>query len=98
MLCSKQMQQTSAANQLDSILPVLTLAQSRASYSQTCSDTNFLWHPGSEETGTPRILVPGTSPLEYGTVGIEQISFYCYKYGYKDTWITSTRRLYACSK
>jgi hypothetical protein len=34
-----------------------------------------LWHPGSEETGTPRIPVPGTSPLEYGTVGIEQISF-----------------------
>jgi hypothetical protein len=34
----------------------------------------IMWHPGSEGTGTPRIPVPGTSPLEYDTVGIEQIS------------------------
>ena len=39
MLCDKQMQQSSATNQFGSILPLLTFARARASYSQTCSDT-----------------------------------------------------------
>ena len=39
MLCDKQMQPSSATNQLGSILPLSNVRIARASYSQTCSDT-----------------------------------------------------------
>ena len=39
MLCDKQMQQSSATNQLGLYYRFLTFARARASYSQTCSDT-----------------------------------------------------------
>ena len=68
MLCNKQMQQSSATNQLGSILPFLTYARARASYSQTCSDTKPV-APWLRETRMPRI--PAQRPrrilLEYGT-------------------------------
>ena len=68
MLCNKQMQQSSATNQLGLYYHFLMFARSRASYSQTCSDTKPV-APRLRETGTPRIPAQRSrrSLLEYGT-------------------------------
>ena len=53
MLCNKQMQQSSAATNGALYYRILTFAQARASYSQTCSDTKRCGTPAQRNWNAP---------------------------------------------
>ena len=91
MLCNKQMQQSSATNQLRSILPFLTFARVRASYSQTCSDTKRCGTPAQRKPERPVFQPRDQGEVFWNTtlLSIEQTSLLLlHEYEYKVSDIT----------